>query len=455
MKRIFTFLFFVLAMLCSFACAQDINGAWNGELNIQGNKLPIVFNLKLSEDSLVATMDSPMQGSRGIPTDSATFEDGALKIKINKLHLEYEGIVKSDTLIEGIFKQGMMTIPLNLIKGELVLLRPQEPKPPYPYNSEEVYFENKKEGFKLAGTFTFPKDKNKYPTVVLITGSGQQDRNEEILGHKPFLVLADYFTRNGVAVLRFDDRGFGKSAGNTKDATSKDFAIDVRAAMDYLKTRCEVDINNVGLLGHSEGGMIAFMLASEYDDVAFVVSMAGPGMRGDIVLGEQQKRIIEASGMSVEFYEKNKKLIYKIEEFGKGKSIKEIDEQLDEFIKNELSDMGIPLPSRKALLNQIEGYLSPWMQFFLKYDPTEDLRKIKCPILALNGSKDLQIIASSNLLAIKKNAPHVEVKEYENLNHLFQNCQTGLMDEYGEIEETISSVVLEDITSWILKTVDK
>ena len=297
MKRVFVSVFFVLvAMIMN---AQDIAGHWGGTLNIQGVKLRLVFHVSRSGDSWTTTMDSPDQGAKGIPTGKTEYADSVLTITAPALGMKFSGKWQGTDRIQGTFVQGGLTLPLELtrVDGEVALSRPQEPKPPYPYRVEEVTFENTKAGVTLAGTLTLPEKGEHYPVVVLISGSGPQDRDSEIVGHKPFLVLADYLTRQGVGVLRFDDRGVGKSSGDFGMATTLDFADDVEAAVNFLKN--DRKVRNIGLIGHSEGGMIAPLVASRSKDVAFIVLLAGPGLRGDRILLEQQKEMGRVTGATV------------------------------------------------------------------------------------------------------------------------------------------------------------
>lgn len=429
--------------------AQDIAGQWNGSLEIQGAEFRIIFNIENASGFYKATMDSPDQGAKSIPVTSIHFDNKKLNIEIKDLNFRYEGALKNGTLIEGSFTQMGHTFPLNITKGEVKLKRPQEPGHPYPYTSEDVTFENSQAGIKLAGTLTYPKSGNNFPAVVLITGSGPQNRDEEILGHKPFLVLSNYLTRNGIAVLRYDDRGVSESGGNFANATTQDFASDALSAFDYLKTRKEINPKKIGLTGHSEGGVITFMLAAQDKDIAFIVSMAGSAIKGDKVLYEQRKMISKASGVSSSDFEKNEDLINKLEDIISKHSAEYIKQNIDS-ISNIIAPPELTDAQRKAFSQQIIQYTSPWMQYFLKYDPGKDICKIQCPIFAINGEKDLQVNAEVNLNAIKELNPKAITKQYPNLNHLFQHCQTGLMNEYSQIEETISQEVLKDIADWIL-----
>ncbi len=338
------------------------------------------------------------------------------------------------------------------------LNRPQEPQPPFPYREKEVTFENPAAGITLAGTLTMPAEGSKFPAVVLLTGSGAQNRNEELFGHKPFLVLADHLTRRGIAVLRLDDRGVGSSEGTQTDATSADFATDAVAALDYLRTRPEIDHTATGLAGHSEGGLIAFIAAADNPGkVAFVVSMAGTGVKGEEISAMQTEDILLARGTATD--------AAKMVAAKQRRDLALIFDNTPQFVEANIDSLAglivpgfdaLPDDTKDALRAQILGSNSPWMRFFAAHDPAIDIVRVKYPVLAINGSKDLQVRPSVNLAAIeaalrKGGNSDVTTIEYPGLNHLFQTAETGLMAEYGQIEETFSPQVLEDITAWILK----
>jgi hypothetical protein len=278
-KTISTSILLTLLTVCS-AFGQDVTGQWNGILKVQGTSLRIVFNVTKTENGFSSTMDSPDQGAKDIPVTTTSFVNSKLKLEITNVLIEYNGELK-ENLITGTFRQGGQEFPMNLSKEKIekqTVIRPQEPKKPYSYYTEEVTFQNNKENITLAGTLTLPKKEGNYPVVILITGSGPQNRDEELMGHKPFLIISDYFTKNGIAVLRYDDRGVAQSGGNFKTATSLDFASDVESAITYLKTRKEINKNKIGLVGHSEGGIIAPIVASKSKDVNFIVLLAGTGI---------------------------------------------------------------------------------------------------------------------------------------------------------------------------------
>jgi len=433
---------------------SDIDGAWMGSLNLGAVRLRVVFHLVNTEDGLIATLDSPDQGQNGLPTTSVTRDGANLKIEAKAIGGVFEGKIAADLQsIDGTFTQLGATHPLILKRvkdqTDLELKRPQNPVKPYPYREEEVSYDNTQQNVKLAATLTIPEGKGEFPAVVLITGSGPQDRDETLLGHKPFLILADYLTRHGIVVLRADDRGTAKSTGDFKTATTADFATDTEAGIAYLKTRPEVNPHKIGLIGHSEGGVIAPMIAARNKDVAFIVMMAGTGVPGDQVLVAQGEAIEIASGTSSEEAAKNatrEKEILALVESEKDKAV--LEKELKEKLAGQIPEAQIGL--------QIQQVTSPWFRYFLTYDPATALRKVTCPVLAINGSLDKQVLPNQNLPAIRKaleqaGNKHFEVDELPGLNHLFQTAKTGAPSEYAEIEETMSPVVLEKISTWIRK----
>lgn len=442
---------------------QEIAGQWNGLLKVPGAQLRLVFNIQKTADGINTTMDSPDQGSKGIPVSTSSFENSALKITVENLKIEYEGTLGKDNIIVGNFKQAGQSFPMNLSKEKVekeALIRPQEPTKPYSYYSEDIIFENKKAGITLAGTLTLPKQDGVFPAVILISGSGPQNRNEELLGHKPFLVLSDYLTKNGIAVLRYDDRGVAASKGNFKTATSLDFSTDVEAGIEYLKTRKEINKSKIGLIGHSEGGIIAPMVASKSKDVAFIVLLAGTGIQGDQLLLLQQQLIGKASGMSDEDLQKNNLANRKVFDIvNKSVNLEQLQIDLTNYIKQTLKDnpnaeKPVEMSEEDFVKLQVQKIATPWMYYFIRYNPAPTLEKVKCPVLALNGEKDLQVPPKENLAVIKEalskdGNKKVTVKELANLNHLFQECKTGSPQEYATIEQTFSPTALTEILKWI------
>lgn len=401
----------LLCFLCSFSgvsAQHAMDGVWTGKLNVGPQTLTLVLHVAHeASGNAVCSLDSPDQGAMNIPVKSDYCSADSINISLEQLGLSYQGRLKGDEIV-GTFTQGA-TFPLTLKRGEETLKRPQNPVEPFPYKTEEVTFTNATDKATLAGTLSYPTDykKGKTPVVLMVTGSGQENRDEEVFGHKPFLVIADYLARHGVASLRYDDRGFGKSTGgDVKHATTADFARDAASGIEFLRTLKY--FGKVGVLGHSEGGSIAFMLGAK-GKVDFVISMAGIGVRGDTALTAQANRLLELSGQ----------------------------------------------PMRLSTLQyHVNAYMkkSPWLNFFMDYDPSGDITKTLCPVMAINGERDVQVISSLNLIGIKGHLtenPKNFVKEYPALNHLFQHCTTGNVSEYRMIEETISPEVLEDIVRFI------
>ncbi len=441
---------------------KSVTGSWLGKLELGAVNLRLIYNLKVNEnDSLVASLDSPDQGAKGISIGPVTLDSNKIKIMAPLLLAEYNGTIKNDTLIEGIFKQAGKTLPLNLIKLKKTFTfnRPQKPKSPFPYISEDVTFKNEKADISLAGTLTIPEGSGPFPAVVMITGSGSQNRNEELMGHEPFLVISDYLSRNGIAVLRCDDRGVGQSQGSPLSATSADFATDVEAALHYLKIRKEIDPKRIGLTGHSEGGLIAPIVASNNPEVAFIVSLAGTGVPGEMILNRQNKDISLASGIETKEVKKgisvNKKLFAVLK---KEPDNTKAETRIAQVYKKALIREKKSPEEVDQALKQLNASLSPvsynWFRYFISTDPAIYWQKVKCPVLALNGEKDMQVAADLNLPAIEKAVKSggnnaVKTVKLTGLNHLFQHCKTGLPAEYGEIEETFSPEALKIMSDWI------
>jgi len=462
-----TLLIVTFALLFSFTLfAQDIRGQWNGILKVQGTELRLVFNIAKTDDGYTSTMDSPNQGAMGISVTKTTFDNPKIKFEVSNIRMEYVGELIGGEII-GTFKQGGLEFPMNLSRNateKKAVKRPQEPTKPYPYYSEDVTFDNARAKISLAGTLTLPSKEGKYPVVILISGSGPQNRDEELLGHKPFLVISDYLTRNGIGVLRYDDRGVGESKGDFSAATSADFATDVESAIAYLKTRKDINTKKIGLIGHSEGGLIAPIVASRSKDVNFIVMLAGTGIRGDKLLLMQQELISKVIGVSDEdikkMIETNGKvfeIVLKSKDYQKLKT--DVKKILSDVIENDpTTETPNGMTKEDYIDVQVEQITSPWMQYFIKYDPAPTLRKVKCPVLAINGKKDLQVPSKENLEGIKTALAkggnnRVTTIEFENLNHLFQESETGAPAEYATIEQTFSPMALEAITMWIIEQI--
>ena len=432
-----------------------------GKLNVSAISLRIIFNLSaIGNDSLSVTMDSPDQGAKNIKIGPATFSNGSLRILAPMMLGEYNGTWQNDTTITGTWKQGGQTFPLDLtrLKQQFALNRPQEPKPPFPYTETEVTVHNHTENLDLGGTLTIPKGQSPFKAAVLITGSGTQNRNEELLGHKPFLVIADRLARSGIAVLRLDDRGIGKSKGNPATSTTADFATDISAAVDFLMKNPDIKADGIGLIGHSEGGIIAPIVASQ-KNVAFIVSLAGTGIPGDQVIFRQSADISRASHVSEIEIEKSSAINRKIFPILKKEKDNVVaSEKMVAAYKKILEKESSTPEEKDKAVQQLKASLNPasltWLRYFISTDPATFWKKVKCPVLALNGDKDLQVAADENLPAIEKALKaggnrSVKTMKVPGLNHLFQHSQTGLPSEYGNIEETFSEDVLKIMSEWI------
>ena len=442
---------------------------WEGKLSVgAGLSLRIVVHVgKTSEGKLTAKMDSPDQGARGLKVDTITLDKTTLSFEMKALLGRYEGKLNAEgTEAAGTWTQASNSLPLTLKKTDKAteLRRPQTPKSPFPYRVVEVSYQNKTGGVTLAGTLTEPEGPGPFPALILISGSGAQDRDETIFEHKPFLVLADALTRRGVAVLRLDDRGVGGSTGSTSASTSDDFAGDVLAGIAFLKARSEIDRTRLGLMGHSEGGIIAPMVAARSPDVAFIVLMAGTGLPGEEILYLQGQAILKAMGADEKALKQQLDLQKRLFEVVKTeKDEKKAETTMRDMVKAAIESL--PEDQRKALgkadgliAAQLKVVRSPWFRYFLTYDPRPTLAKIHCPVLALIGEKDRQVPARENLSQIESTLKtagnnRVTVKELPGLNHLFQKCKTGAPSEYAEIEQTLDPSALAVIADWISEQV--
>lgn len=449
MKKLLLSLFASIFSLW-IASAQDITGLWHGAFDMQGKTFRITFGLEKSEDGYKGFMVSLDQSPQQIPLSSITYVNNELSLNIDNIGFAYDGIVKEDGTIEGEFTQSGSTFSLPLSREEIgiTLVRPQHPVPPFPYREEEVSFRNERAGITLYGTLTVPEGEGPFPSVIMVAGSGPQDRDETLLEHKPFWVIADYLTRNGIAVLRYDKRGIGESEGQYEVATVSDFARDAQAAADFLRNTDKVNSGKTGIIGHSEGGKVAFVLGSR-KAVDFIVSLAGPGIKGIDVSISQAEAIIRAYGAPEDKITQYIELQRETLEIGMDHmgTHEELVAKYAELFK------GTPEAGQEQkMAKQME---SPWLRSFLMFDPISYIKKTGCPVLALNGDKDLQVLADLNLGAIEQTLKesgndNFTIKKYDGLNHLFQTADTGLMDEYGTIEETFNEQVLKDMTDWIL-----
>lgn len=452
--------------------AKDpLAGVWQGTLQPpQGGPWEVYFTLvKRADGAYSGKADIPAQQARNIPLNAVRFAAPDLTLDLSSYGIVFEGKLAPDlSSISGQLKLGELSLPLSLRRSAGVpeLRRPQDPRKPYPYEETEVSFRVADAGISLAGALTIPSGQGPFPAVVLINGSGPQDRDSTLAGHRPFLILADYLTRKGIAVLRFDDRGGGKSTGDFHKATTADFASDARAAWEFLKQQPRIDSRKVGLLGHSEGAMIGSMVAAQSREVAFLVLLAGTGIPGEKLALLQTETISKSRGAGEEAIRKERRMYERLIEAMKGQPEETLAEQemrqiiaefLSQLSEAEKKELAV---SEQSLIQEMKGYLAdfPWNRFFLDYDPAVDLGKVACPVLALNGEKDTQVPAEINLRAIEsalKRAGNtkVEIKKLPALNHLFQTAQSGHPREYGKIEETIAPAVLELIGQWISRQV--
>ena len=427
MKALRTLTSVVFAMMALAANAQE--GTWNGELNVMGNKVPLVFNFSTNG----CTIDSPSQGVNGIQAEKTVKDDGTIKVKVGMIGATFEGKM-IDGEIKGTYVQNGFPLPLTLKPGKLVVKRPQTPVPPFPYKEESVSFTNAQYTFN--GTLTLPENYSKNtPVVLMVTGSGQQNRDEELFSHKPFAVIADALARQGIASLRYDDRGWGDKSVNFADFTTDDFRQDAAAAIPLLRKR----FNKVGILGHSEGGTIAMMLAAE-GKADLIVSLAGMAISGKETLIMQNRQAMSAIGLPKETVDSYCNSISKaLDEIASGKKA------------NEINIDDVPVALKPITIKALQQADTPYIRHFLTVDVGKLLPKIKCPVLALNGTKDTQVDCDANTTRIEKglaNCKH-SIKKIDGVNHLFQHCNTGIVTEYQQIEETIAPEVLQEVAKWI------
>jgi pimeloyl-ACP methyl ester carboxylesterase len=433
-------------------------GVWQGVLETNGMRFRL--QLHVSHDpkgQLVATLDSIDQGISGFPATSVTQQDSAIHFDLSAVQGVYDGTLNATgNVISGTLQQSGNSSVLNFKRSDQIpaLRRPQTPVKPYPYKEAEITFANAGAGISLSGTLTLPRGPGSFPVAILLAGSGALDRDEADSGHRPFLILADYLTRKGIAVLRYDKRGIGKSTGDYDSATTADFASDAEAALAFLTSRKEIDARKIGIIGHSEGGVIAPLIASRSTDVAWIVMLAGPATKGAETLILQSDLIARAAGMTDEQVAKSldfDRQAYMLVRQEKDRAV--LENKLDDLIK--VSGLG-PVMTSGVLQRQIHWTSSPWFHYFLDYDPAPALQKTKCPVLALIGEKDLQVPPKENLPLLKKaledgGNKDFQIVELPGLNHAFQHCYMGVPAETRAIEETFAPEALSAISTWILK----
>lgn len=439
----------------SLPMAQEnpVEGFWHGTLQV-GVELRVVIHIVRGVDgSFSAAMDSPDQGAFGIPLTAAVVEGDSVTLTAAGIGGEFRGRLSEDGLaLRGEWSQSGLVLPLELARSEEApdpLPRPQEPTQPVPYGSEDVVYENPEGGNRIAGTLTLPAGPGPSPAVVLVSGSGPQDRDQRVFGHRPFLVLADYLTRRGIVVLRYDDRGVGGSTGDRARATTEDFADDAQAGLTYLMGRPEIDAGRVGLIGHSEGALVAPMVANRGVGVAFVVLLAAPGVDGGEILPLQVGALSRAEGEPAEVVEERVAAQRRIVDIVRNTPD---DAAAYELLRSALREIA-DVPEETMDL-QIRQLLSPWMRYFIAHDPKPELERLEVPVLAVIGAKDVQVPPDPNLAAVEEalragRVSDATVVELEGLNHLLQTAPTGSVSEYARIEETMSPTALELIADWI------
>ncbi|MBS1688790.1 MAG: alpha/beta hydrolase [Bacteroidetes bacterium] len=462
-----TVLVAIFSLLALAVNAQNkFIGSWEGAIKTT-KTIRLIFHIKEDAGKLSATMDSPDQGVTGIACKAVNINGDSVTIDMSGIGIMYKGRMTTDTTIVGVWKQGGMGIPIDFMKtaNPAELYRPQTPKPPFNYVSEDVIYPNKDKSIQYGATITMPKGKGPFPAVLLITGSGQQNRDEEIFGHKPFAVIADYLTRNGYAVLRVDDRGMGQTTGELKNVTTADFAQDAEVSLDYLRSRKEVDKKKVGLMGHSEGGMIAEMLASKRKDIDFIVLLAAPGINIKDMMKDQAGAVLASSGVDSSIVSQYRNLYGSMEDAAlASKDAADMKEKMTLAVKtwklsasqDAIKTVGISTAEDEAdYVNQMQAAVSgAWFSYFLRFDPQPYLRSLSCKVLALNGDRDIQVPARTDLEGIRQSLAKsktkvYEVKELKGLNHLFQQCTACTVKEYAALTETMSPTALRTIGEWL------
>lgn len=460
--RLLTLLLLVITSTFSYG-QNKFDGLWTGTIAAGGLEMKLDFEILESDRKVL--MSVPIQNLEDVASSTLTIKGDTISILYTSFRARYDAIYNNETEeFEGEWSQGRSTA-LNLKRTDTktVFKRPQTPEGPYPYNTQEVAIENTNAGITLAGTLTTPKGNGPYPLAILVSGSGRQNRDSDILGHKPFLVIADYLTRAGIAVLRYDDRGVGKSTGNHASATTANFADDANSVFQYAKTLDKIDKNKIGIIGHSEGGMIAPLVASQHPDLGYVVSLGGPGVPISDLMTLQNAMILEKNGMTpkgLEITKQNLPLIYSI--VNQDKEPKELFDTLISAVHGyydllDAQDQQLLAPTKASYyMSLAQSFFSPWFRHFLASDPSESWQKTKCPVLALNGSEDIQVEAKQNTNAIMMNLAisgnnNAKIKIVDGLNHLFQPCSKCDLAEYATIETTFDESVLSMIKDFISK----
>lgn len=452
-------LLFIFLCIGFFSFSQSPYGDWYATL--KAADLPLVFHIQKEGKKTIISVDSPKQEAYDMPAEITLLKGNQIKVEMKNMGVTYEGTYYPDS-ISGIFQQGAIVENMtffNQLKEPEKLRRPQNPKPPYAYVQEEIKFKNLKDSFYLAGTYTHPKNTTKIPGIVLVSGSGPQNRDEEMMGHRPFWVLADYLTNLGYGVLRYDDRGTYNSEGDFSSATTLDFATDAASAVFYLKNRPEVDSTKIVVIGHSEGGLIANILGAKIPDLAGIVSLAGTSIRGDSILKIQTRLMAESigeKGAQLELTNAFNDAVWNA--VINSKSMEDLEIELKAiskvFVKKFRKKKFIKKSEEAKVIQSVKiSILNPWMYEFIRYSPSEDIKNIKCNVLVIIGSKDIQVTSKENIEGYNKLLPKNRklhtIKELKGLNHLFQKCTTCTVSEYGQLEETFSMDAMEEIRDFL------
>lgn len=449
MRNSFTLSLFVLFSTISHA--QNILGSWIGEVPIPSGKLEFVFKISQDGNQYYSTLDIPKQGLNASKAETTTFSGNEIEMTFPSFNISYKGTLNDKDEIIGNLYKGNNPTSLNLRRGTIVLNRPQEPKPPFSYHAEDITFHTS-DNIQLAGTLTLPNKKGKFPVVIIISGSGAQDRDGSMFGHKTYYVLADYLTKNGIGVLRFDERGVGQSEGDFDLATISSLSADINSAIKYLKTRKDINKKKIGLIGHSIGGIIAPKVAAKNKDVNFIVLLAAPAINGDKLMLLQKSASEKAMGLSELQTFQGRQIVKNAYNIIVNTTLENqsLKDSIYSFYAKQYGSL-IPEDKRNSLIQQVTAneVLS-----LIRSKPSEYLEQITCPVLALYGEKDLQVPAKENLAALKASFEksgnkNVKLVELKNLNHLFQHSKTGMKSEYSQIEQTISPEVLDLIAEWI------
>ncbi|MGN6477928.1 MAG: alpha/beta hydrolase family protein [Flavipsychrobacter sp.] len=458
----------LVAITLSANAQSILPGNWEGKLDAGSMTLRMVLKVQEADGKYSGLLSSPDQGVSNIPIGPVQLKGDSVFFSAGP-NANYEGKLNSEAM-NGVWHQNGMTFPLDLAKTEKPseVVRPQTPVPPFQYESEDVSFTNADKSITYGGTITIPRTPGAKPALLLITGSGAQNRDEELAGHKPFAVIADYLTNKGYIVLRVDDRGVGKTTGSRKTATSADYAKDANAAIDYLKSRKEVNPKKIGIMGHSEGGMIAPMVAASRNDIDFIILEAGPGVKIYELMEDQSAASLESEGMPAGIVADYRKLYRGFEQsLITGTSEADARNKMNEVMKawlkvakpGSIEIVGTTDSARAKFIDDfVEIYNDKWFTYFLKYDPQPTLEKLKCKVLAINGSRDIQVLPKSNLDGIRQSLAKSKSKKYdvielEGLNHLFQECNKCTVAEYGTLDQTISPKALGTVSDWLDKNV--